>query len=232
MTEISPQQLLRCFRKSSGNGLRKRRRRAGLEVVRGRREVGLDRDEIGEGGALAGGEVAGEAAGVERGLTLLRGKIAELAEGAGDGAAAIVGQAAKLLHGAADLLTLLGVELLHGLGAVEHVLTLCGRHVIELGQAIAHALLDRRREIAEAGLLFEGALLLRERHTAVAVHPLGEMLLTGVRADGCAGFRLARAVGAMRGGRGGAPAALGRSDADEKQNGKCRDERGLTRSGK
>lgn len=111
------------------------------------------------------------------------GRFPQVAEGPGDDPAAILGEAAELQHGAADLLALGRREMLHDLGTLEDALTLGLGHVVELGETLAHALLHLWGEIAEAGFPFKGSLLIGQRKAAVAIHPLGEMLLVLTRSD-------------------------------------------------
>lgn len=158
--------------------------RGGWLAWGGRRKKGLDRDQVIEGGALLVGEAGSDAVRVERSLTLVGGKIADIAEGVGDGVATVGWKTGELRHRSAHLLALFRGEVLHDLGAGEDTLPLHGRHGVELGEAPAHALLHLRREIVEAGLTLEGTLLLGEGQMAVAVHPLRQMFLVSLGAEG------------------------------------------------
>ena len=113
----------------------------------------------------------------EQPLPLLRGSLANVTEGTGDDPPSIHGQVAELEHGAANLLPLLRGEVLHRLGTIKQVLTLLGGHIVQLGKAVAHPLLERGCELMKPRLLLEGTLLLRQAEVAVALHPLGKMLL-------------------------------------------------------
>lgn len=161
----------------------------------GRRKQRFDRDQVREGGALLVGEAAANAIRVERGLTLLGGQAAEIAKGVGDGLAAFGRKIGELGHGAADLLALLGREVLHGFGAGKDTLALDRGHGIELREPLAHALLHLGGEIVKSGLTLEGALLFGEGEVAVPGHPLGQVLLILLRADGAARGRGRPAVG-------------------------------------
>ena len=155
----------------------------------GRRKVGLDRNEIVEGGALIVGEAGADAVRVESGLALLGRQVAEFAKGSGHGAASIRRKTGELSHGPTNLLTLFRGEALHRFRASDHALTLCRGHIIQLREAVAHALLNRGREIAETGLPLQSPLLFWQRKTAMPIHPLREMLLIPLRSDGGVGGR-------------------------------------------
>jgi hypothetical protein len=101
-----------------------------------------------------------------------------------DSAAAVRREAGELGHGTANLLALLGGEPLHGFGAGHNALPLLGRHVIQLGKAVAHPLLDLRGKVVKAGFALECSLLIGQGEVAVAIHPLGEVFLVSLRAEG------------------------------------------------
>jgi hypothetical protein len=73
---------------------------------------------------------------------------------------------------------------LQGLVTGEETAALLIGHVVELGEAIEEALLVLLGKLVEAGLVLKGALLLIGWEIAMAIHPLGEMLLVGFGADG------------------------------------------------
>jgi hypothetical protein len=140
-------------------------------------DIGLDGEEVVEGGALVVSELGVEAVGVEDGLALGFRHLAKVAEGAGDEAAAIDGQRVVLLRCGLNLLTLDGGEVLDGLVAGEEAAALLVRHVVELSEAIEEALLVLLGQLFEARLVLKGVLLLLRGEGAVTVHPLGEVLL-------------------------------------------------------
>jgi hypothetical protein len=147
-------------------------------------DVRLDGKEVIEGGALVVVELAVEAIGAEDGLALGLGHLSEIAEGTLDETAAIGWERGELLRGAAYLLALSRSEVLEGLVAGEETAALLIGHVVELGEAIEEALLVLLGKLVEAGLVLKSALLLIWWEIAMAIHPLGEMLLVGLGADG------------------------------------------------
>lgn len=150
-------------------------------------QVGFNRKQAGEGGALLVGELAADAIRGEDGLTLLVRHLAKITEGAGYQAATFDGQTAELLHGFTDLLALRLGKVLQGLVALQNALALLLGHVVELGETIQVALLGLLGKLFEAGFALQFRLLRDERQGAVALHPLGEMLLILLGTDG--GFR-------------------------------------------
>jgi hypothetical protein len=141
------------------------------------RQERLDRQKIAEGRTFLVGELAAETVRVENRLPLRDRHLPQVTEGARHQPAAINRQAAQLLHGIANLLPLRHGQMFHQLVVFEYPPALLVGHVIQLGETVQHALLGLRRKLAEAGLILQSLLLLRERQIAVAIHPLGEVLL-------------------------------------------------------
>jgi len=141
------------------------------------REVRFDRKEVGEGVALLVRELAAKTVRAQECLPLRLGHLSKIPEGSGNQTPAIDGKSAQLLHGPSDLLTLRYGEVLQCLIAFKHTAALLGRHVIELAEVVQHALLRLGREIVEARLAPQRVLLLSQREVAVAIHPLGKVLL-------------------------------------------------------
>jgi hypothetical protein len=145
------------------------------------REVGFDREEIGDGVALLIGELTAEAIWVEDSLALRLGHLAEVAEGASDHAASILGKPTILFYRAVPLLPLCWSEVLDLLVALKEAPALLRCHVVELSDAIVHALLCLQWKIAETRFVFKRALLVCRGKVAVTSHPLRQVLLIPLR---------------------------------------------------
>src|SRR5208283_3435454 len=139
--------------------------------------VGLDREDGGEHGALAVGELGAEGWGINGQLALVLGHLAEVEDGANDDAPARHGERVQLLDGIAVLLALRRSEAFQGLVAVQHAGALLRIHVVEPGQLVELVLLELPGQLAKSGIVLQGALLFGEREIAVAVHPLLHVLL-------------------------------------------------------
>lgn len=147
------------------------------------RNVRFNCKQTGERIALLVGELTAETVLAHEGLTLSRRHLTQVAEGAGYKPPPILRETAILIERAAKLLPLWRSEMFYRFVMFQYATALLRRHVVELGKTVPHGLLGLRRKVAEAGLILERTLLICKGEVAMAVHPLGQMLLILLRAD-------------------------------------------------
>ena len=127
--------------------------------------------------ALPVGKLGAIGGGVDDLLALLRRHLAQAQDGAGHELATRRRKSMEFLYRAAPLLALRLGHVSQSFIALQHALALLRIHAVEVSQFFTIMLLHLRRKLTKSGFVLQRALLIRQRKTAVAIHPLRQMLL-------------------------------------------------------